>query len=43
MEKTAFTGEGVLQIRRSYNMVNRWNKVIAVGLRHNYDISFIPT
>ena len=24
-------------------MVNRWNKAIAVGLRHNHDISFIAT
>ena len=43
VERTAFTAEGVLQIRRSHNMVNRWNKVIAVGLRHNHDISFIAT
>jgi hypothetical protein len=43
VEKTAFTADGVLQIRRSHNMVNRWNKAIAVGLRHNHDISFIAT
>lgn len=43
MEKTAFTVDGVPQIRRSHNMVNRWNKAIAVGLRHNHDISFIAT
>src|SRR2546430_2069268 len=43
VERTAFTAEGVLQIRRSHNMVNRWNKAIAVGLRHNHDISFIAT
>jgi len=24
-------------------MVNRWNKAIALGLRHNHDISFIAT
>jgi hypothetical protein len=24
-------------------MVNRWNKAVAVGLRHNHDISFIAT
>jgi hypothetical protein len=23
--------------------VNRWNKAMAVGLRHNHDISFIVT
>jgi hypothetical protein len=43
VEKTAFTEDGVLQIRRSHSMVNRWNKAIAVGLRHNHDISFIAT
>lgn len=43
VEKTAFTDGGVLQIRRTYSMVNRWNKAIAVGLRHNHDISFIAT
>src|SRR5258708_6590265 len=43
VERTAFTPDGVLQIRRSHSMVNRWNKAIAVGLRHNHDISFIAT
>jgi hypothetical protein len=43
VEKTAFTPEGVLQIRRTHPMVNRWNKAMAVGLRHNHDISFIAT
>lgn len=43
VERTAFTEDGVLQIRRSHNMVNRWNKAMAVGLRHNHDISFIGT
>ncbi|KJZ69031.1 hypothetical protein HIM_11574 [Hirsutella minnesotensis 3608] len=43
VEKTAFTPEGLLQIRRTHPMVNRWNKAIAVGLRHNHDISFIAT
>lgn len=42
-EKTSFTEDGVLQIRRSHSMVNRWNKAIAVGLRHNHGISFIAT
>jgi hypothetical protein len=32
-----------VQIERHHNMVNRWNKAIAVGLRHNHDISFIGT
>ncbi|KJZ68635.1 hypothetical protein HIM_11974 [Hirsutella minnesotensis 3608] len=43
VEKTSFTPDGVLQIRRTYPMVNRWNKAMAVGLRHNHDISFIAT
>ncbi|PVH90314.1 hypothetical protein DM02DRAFT_496337, partial [Periconia macrospinosa] len=34
---------GVLEIQRNHGMVNRWNKAIAVGLRHNHDISFIGT
>ncbi|KAL8284673.1 hypothetical protein RB600_009207, partial [Gaeumannomyces tritici] len=42
-EETAFTEGGVLRIRRNHSMVNRWNKAIAVGLRHNHDISFIAT
>ncbi|KAI8676065.1 ATP-dependent DNA helicase [Fusarium keratoplasticum] len=43
VEKTGFDADGVLQIRRTHSMVNRWNKAIAVGLRHNHDISFIAT
>ncbi|KAK4061234.1 hypothetical protein Purlil1_14261 [Purpureocillium lilacinum] len=43
VEKTCFTDEGILKIRRTHPMVNRWNKAIAVGLRHNHDISFIAT
>ncbi|KAM4067473.1 PIF1-like helicase [Hirsutella rhossiliensis] len=43
VDKTAITADGVLQVRRTHSMVNRWNKAIAVGLRHNHDISFIAT
>lgn len=43
VEKTVFTEDGVLQIERHHSMVNRWNKAMAVGLRHNHDISFIAT
>jgi hypothetical protein len=43
VEKTAIGEGGVLQIRRNHDMVNRWNKAIAVGLRHNHDIAFIGT
>ncbi len=43
VEKTAFNADGLLQIRRSHSLVNRWNKAIAVGLRHNHDFSFVAT
>ena len=43
VQETAFKEGGVLEIRRNHSMVNRWNKAIAVGLRHNHDISFIGT
>jgi hypothetical protein len=43
VEKTGFTEDGVLRMRRTHPTVNRWNKAIAVGLRHNHDISFIAT
>ncbi|PVH91577.1 hypothetical protein DM02DRAFT_663849 [Periconia macrospinosa] len=43
VERTSFTEDGALRIRRSHSMVNRWNKAMAVGLRHNHDISSIAT
>jgi hypothetical protein len=43
VEKTGFNEDGVLQIRRRHEWVNRWNKAIAVGLRHNHDFAFIAT
>ncbi|KJZ69562.1 hypothetical protein HIM_11055 [Hirsutella minnesotensis 3608] len=43
IERTALTPDGVLEIRRTHPMVNRWNQAMAVGLRHNHDISFIAT
>lgn len=42
-DSTAFAEYGGLQIRRSHSLVNRWNKAMVVGLRHNHDISFIAT
>lgn len=42
-DKTTLTEDGVLRIRRTHSMVNRWNRAMAVGLRHNHDISFIAT
>lgn len=43
MERTALTADGVLQVRRTHGMVKRWNRAMAVGLRHNHDISLIAT
>ncbi|XP_044714738.1 PIF1-like helicase domain-containing protein [Hirsutella rhossiliensis] len=43
VERTALTADGVLEIRRTHSMVNRWNRAMAVRLRHNHDISFIAT
>lgn len=43
VEKAGFREDGVIRIRRTHPTVNRWNKAIAVGLRHNHDISFIAT
>jgi hypothetical protein len=41
--ETSIDKDGVLHIRRGHPTVNRWNKAMAVGLRHNQDISFIGT
>lgn len=43
VDKTGFTEDGVLHIRRTHPMVNRWNQAMAIGLRHNHDVSFIGT
>ena len=43
VERTRFNEEGVLEIRRANSRVNRWNDAMAVGLRHNHDVSFIGT
>jgi hypothetical protein len=43
VERTTFTEEAGLQIRRNHTMVNRWNQAMAVGLRHNHDIAFVGT
>jgi len=43
VERTRFNEEGVLEIRRADSHVNRWNDAMAVGLRHNHDVSFIGT
>ncbi|KAI1746435.1 hypothetical protein F4782DRAFT_544258 [Xylaria castorea] len=43
VERTGFTEDGLLDICRNYPLVDRYNKAMAVGLRHNHDISLILT
>jgi hypothetical protein len=43
VENTGFTEDGLGKIRRNHPLVNRYNKAMAVGLRHNHDISMILT
>ncbi|XP_044718875.1 PIF1 protein [Hirsutella rhossiliensis] len=43
VEETGFTEDGLLQIQRNHPLVNRYNKSLAVGLRHNHDVSMILT
>jgi hypothetical protein len=43
VEETGFTEDGLLKIRRNHPLVNRYNKSLAVGLRHNHDVSIIVT
>ncbi|KAM5529293.1 hypothetical protein FOXYSP1_17137 [Fusarium oxysporum f. sp. phaseoli] len=43
VENTGFTEDGLLSMRRNHALVNRYNKAMAVGLRHNHDLSMILT
>jgi hypothetical protein len=43
VEETGFVEDSLLRIRRNHALVNRYNKAMAVGLRHNHDISLILT
>ncbi|KAG7408961.1 ATP-dependent DNA helicase PIF1 [Fusarium oxysporum f. sp. raphani] len=43
VENTGFTEDGLLRIRRNHPLVNRYNRAMAVGLRHNHDLSMILT
>ncbi|KAJ6436144.1 c2h2 type zinc finger domain-containing protein [Purpureocillium lavendulum] len=43
VEETGFTDDGLLRIRRNHPLVNRYNKSLAIGLRHNHDVSMILT
>jgi hypothetical protein len=37
--ETNFTDDGLLEVKRDHQMVNQYNQSMAVGLRHNIDIS----
>jgi hypothetical protein len=41
--ETGFTDDGLLEVKRDHQMVNRYNQSMAIGLRHNHDISMILT
>ncbi|KAH6955959.1 PIF1-like helicase-domain-containing protein [Ilyonectria sp. MPI-CAGE-AT-0026] len=43
VDMTGFSEDGLLKTRRNHALVNRYNKAMAVGLRHNHDISMILT
>lgn len=42
-DKTEFTSDGLFHVARNHSRVNRYNKALYVGLRHNTDVSFLPT
>jgi len=41
--ETGFTVDGLLEVKRDHQMVNRYNQSIAIGLRHNHDTAMIHT
>ncbi|KAF6794973.1 DNA repair and recombination protein [Colletotrichum musicola] len=41
--KTEITPEGILHIRRNHERINRFSAALAVALRHNHDVAFLPT
>ncbi|KAJ3544245.1 hypothetical protein NM208_g3153 [Fusarium decemcellulare] len=41
VDATGLSDTGLLTIHRKHPLVNRYNKAIAVGLRHNHDLSII--
>ncbi|KJZ68252.1 hypothetical protein HIM_12356 [Hirsutella minnesotensis 3608] len=43
VDETGFTEDGLLQVRRNHPLVNRYSRSLAVGLRHNHDVSMILT
>jgi hypothetical protein len=42
-DRTEFTEDGLFHVARNHSRVNRYNKALSVGLRHNTDVSFLPT
>ena len=43
VKETIVKEDGLVSIRRNHPLVNRYNKAMAVGLRHNHDVSMILT
>lgn len=43
VSETGFSDDGLLEVKRDHQMVNRYNQSMAVGLRHNHDVSLILT
>jgi hypothetical protein len=41
--ETGFTDDGLLEVKRDHQMVNQYNQSMAIGLRHNLDVSPIVT
>ena len=41
--ETDFAEDGLLKVRRDHQMVNQYNQSMAIGLRHNLDVSQILT
>jgi hypothetical protein len=41
--ETGFTDDGLLEVKRDHQMVNQYNQSVAIGLRHNTNLSLILT
>ncbi|GJC89504.1 hypothetical protein ColLi_12342 [Colletotrichum liriopes] len=42
-DRTEFTPDGLLRVRRNHERVNRYCPALAVAMRHNTDATFLPT
>ncbi|KAL4403586.1 hypothetical protein CABS03_15038 [Colletotrichum abscissum] len=42
-ERTEFTNDGLLHVRRNHERINRYSPALAVAMRHNTDTAFLPT